>query len=234
MVVVAVSADNPERDGVQPRGFRREVRPRRVGAAHDEREPRQRRIALEPEHPSMVSKRAARALMLSSTPSMSNGTPPVSSRDRRHFRRIDVKNSRVGSMKRRISHGQATRSIFGRRRVTHRLGRRWRERSSAAARDQRQAGRRPGRIAAGQHAGVETLRAQLAATILARSWPALQAATTGRARSSEAQPRGRLGVAPDRGRQDARGGLVNVAAAHVDEQRRRAVPMRARDPWERS
>ena len=34
-------------------------------------------------------------------------------------------------MKRRISHGQAMRSIFGRRRVTHRLGRRGAKRSSA-------------------------------------------------------------------------------------------------------
>jgi hypothetical protein len=67
-----------------------------------------------------------------STPSMSNGIAPVSRATAGTSGGSTNRKRASASMNRRISQGQATRSIFGRRRVTHRLGRFGAKRSSAA------------------------------------------------------------------------------------------------------
>ena len=48
---------------MQAGGFRRDIGPRRVGAAHDQREPRERRLALQPEQLEHCIERAALADM---------------------------------------------------------------------------------------------------------------------------------------------------------------------------
>ena len=70
-----------------------------------------------------------------------------------------------GSMKRRISHGQATRSIFGRRRVTQRLGRFGAKRSSAALLTSGSPASVQAGIAALQHAGIDAAPRRFAAAI---------------------------------------------------------------------
>ena len=63
MIVVAGQRRQSERDRVQAGGFRREIGPRGVGAAHDQREPRQRRLAFQPEQLEHGVEAAARALV---------------------------------------------------------------------------------------------------------------------------------------------------------------------------
>ncbi len=57
------SADRPSGYGVQPGRFRRQIRPRGVGAAHDQSEPRQRRFALQTEQLQQSVEAAALALV---------------------------------------------------------------------------------------------------------------------------------------------------------------------------
>ena len=171
---------------------------------------------------SMVSKLQRGPSCEISTPSMSNGMAPVSlatsddlGRDRRYRMRA------CGSRKRRISHGQATRSIFGRRRVTQRLGRCGAKRSSAALLDQRQLGFGPGGIAAGQHARVDSLAAQMRRRNLAH----VMGEAAGEHDRTVAVERGRPSldvgdVAPHRARQQARRRVVDRALARIDDLRR--------------
>ena len=80
----------------------------------------------------MVSKLQRSPSWLNSTSLMSKGMAPLS---RATFATSAGSTNRMracGSRKRWISHGQATRSIFGRRRVTQRLGRLGAKRSSSA------------------------------------------------------------------------------------------------------
>ena len=73
------AADSPSEIACRAGGLRREVRPRRVGAAHDQGEAREVRLALQAEELEHGVEAAARSLVLvASTPSMSNGTAPVS------------------------------------------------------------------------------------------------------------------------------------------------------------
>ena len=88
----------------------------------------------------MVSKVQRSPSWLNSTSLMSNGTPPLS---RATFTTSVGSTNRMracGSRKRRISHGQAMRSIFGRRRVTQTLGPLRREAIELGFGDERQAG----------------------------------------------------------------------------------------------
>ena len=95
-VAILVKARQAERDREQPGGLRREIETVRICAAHDDRELPQCRIFLQAEE----FQEGIEAAFLAGV-----GT---------------YRNSASGSMKRRISHGQAMRSIFGRSRVTQR------------------------------------------------------------------------------------------------------------------
>ena len=115
-------ARQPERDRQQPGRLRREIEPGGVGAAHDAR-----RAAARPDReiPNSVEQRVEAAELAA----MANNARP---RRRKgcaellghvpHPGRRDEVEYRSGSMKRRISQGQAMRSIFGRSRVTQMLG----------------------------------------------------------------------------------------------------------------
>ena len=76
-----------------------------------------------PNNWSMVSNEQRSPTWLSSTSLMSNGTPPLSRATLFTWSGSTNRMRACGSRKRRISHGQAMRSIFGRRRVTQTLGR---------------------------------------------------------------------------------------------------------------
>ena len=75
--------------------FRREIVPRGIGAAHDQRKPRQRRFALEAEQPQHGVERAAFALMRNLDAVDVEGNGAGLARDRRHFRRIDEQNAGI-------------------------------------------------------------------------------------------------------------------------------------------
>ena len=90
------------------------------------------RIALQPEQLQHRVERAALALVADLDALDVERDRAGVTRDVGDFGRIDKEDARFASMKRRISHGHATRSIFGRRRVTHRLGDFGAKRSSAA------------------------------------------------------------------------------------------------------
>ena len=72
-----------------------------------------------PNSPTMVSKVQVSPRWLQKTFSMSNGAPPKRSATSMTSDGATNRNRAQGSMKRRISQGQAIRSIFGRARVTH-------------------------------------------------------------------------------------------------------------------
>ena len=212
--------------------LRREVGPRGVGAAHDQREARQRGLALQPEQLEHGVERAALAFVadldaldVERHARRSRARPPAPAEDRRR------ECAPRASMKRRISHGQATRSIFGRRRVTHRLGA-GREALQRRLGDERQTGLGPGLIAACQHAGGEPARPQIGRRHLAELCPALQASTTGRARSSAPHhwPRSpawrHCAVGISAGRR-----VVDLAAAHVESCGACAVPISDQRSW---
>ena len=114
----AYMRDRPSEAASRPGRLRREVEPRGVGAAHDRREPQQRLgreaelldhhvegaalAAMAPEHVLRCRRAWRRSARRRPAP------PPA--------RRTGTR--RAGSTKRRISQGQAMRSIFGRARVT--------------------------------------------------------------------------------------------------------------------
>src|SRR5438309_122375 len=104
---------------MQAGGFRREIVPRGVRAAHDDRQLIQRRV-LETEMADEAVERAEFAFMRERL-----GARNVVRRragllgDGEDLFGWHVEKSALGSMKRRMNHGQAMRSILGRSRVTH-------------------------------------------------------------------------------------------------------------------
>ena len=140
-VIVAVVVRQPERDREQSGRLRREIQARGVRAAHDSRDLVERGI-VEAVLREQSVEAAEWPLVRELDPSTSNGTAPVSAARRTTSQGGTKRNSAAGSMKRLMSHGQATRSIFGRSRVTQRDARspvtprsgRLRTRGSACAR----------------------------------------------------------------------------------------------------
>ena len=159
-------------------------------------------------------------------PRCRTGSAPVSLAAPELIRDRRTRIRACGSMKRRISHGQATRSIFGRRRVTHRLGRRGAKPVERGFVDQRQAGLDPCRIAAGQHAGVEAFARANKRPVPGSVWCAQLAGRTRRAACGRAV--GRPCVRPARSRARLRSAeRRSMTRRHRTGARRRVAAPRA-------
>ena len=117
--VIGIHAGQAERGGEQTRRFGRKVEPGGVGAAHDGGQSRSGSVA-SPNSSTMMSKvqSSPRWLQKMPSPSMSNGVAPKRSATPVTSDGATNRKTAFGSTKRRMSHGQAMRSILGRDRVT--------------------------------------------------------------------------------------------------------------------
>ena len=116
--IVPVHAGIAERRGEQAFRLRREVGAGRVGAAHDLGELQAGARTSRPNSSIIVSKVQVSPRWLQNTPSMSKGVALKRSATAVTSDGWTKRNTAFGSMKRRISQGQAMRSTLGRVRVT--------------------------------------------------------------------------------------------------------------------
>ena len=116
--VIRIHAGKSKRGREQPGSFGESSR-RAVSAPRTMVARRRRGEVPNPNSPTMVSKVQVSPRWLQKTFSMSNGAPPKRSATSMTSDGATNRNRAQGSMKRRISQGQAIRSIFGRARVTH-------------------------------------------------------------------------------------------------------------------
>ena len=116
--VVAIHARKAERGGEQAGGLRRQIRAVRYRPPRTIVASRASASACRPNSSSITSKVQASPRWLQNTPSMSNGVAPNCSATAATSDGATNRNTAAGSTKRRISQGQAMRSIFGRVRVT--------------------------------------------------------------------------------------------------------------------
>ena len=221
MVVVAGQRRQAERNRMQAGRFRREVGPRGVGAAHDQSQPRQRRLAFQPEQLEHGVEAAAFALVRD----FDIGDVE---RDAAEFlgRRLDI--GRIDEQDLRIGVDEAADQPGAGDAVDLRppprhpdAGPSRREAFEGLAVDHRQPGVAPGEAAAFQHRGVIAGAAQFGGDELAQFLAGL-AGNDDRAllveRRHPARKFGRL--LPVTGWQQSRRGVVDVAPPHVDELRR--------------
>ena len=110
--IVVVHPRQAERGREQARRFRRKVEPAGVGGAHHCRS-RSSGGVERPNSLTMTSKVQSSPRWLQNTFSMSNGVASKRSATASTSDGATNRNTAAGSMKRRISHGQAMRSIFG-------------------------------------------------------------------------------------------------------------------------
>ena len=175
------------------------------------------RASARPNSSIITSKVQGSPRWLQNTPSMSNGAPPNCSATPSTSDGATNRNSAAGSTKRRISHGQAMRSIFGRARVTQTVRPCGSRGGSLACRHERQAALRPGVEAAVENFGGSPGVAQPGRNALAELQALRQMTTTDRPRNSAAQSAALSGerrTEPGMSRGSARKVVVR---AHIDE-----------------
>ena len=154
----AYMRDRPSEAASKPGRFRREIEPAGIGAAHDRRQPLRAAALARPNSSTITSKVQSSPRWLQNTSSMSNGVAPKRSATAATSDGATNRKTAFGSTKRRISQGQAMRSIFGRARVTQTVRPCASRGGSFAVRHQRQLGGAPGLEAALERFGRDALR----------------------------------------------------------------------------
>ena len=193
--IVGVHARQAERGGEQAGGLRGQIGPGGVGAAHDLREAQRAAPCRRGRAPRPWCRRcSARRDGSRTTSSTSKGAASKRSATAWTSAGATNRNTAAGSTKRRISQGQAMRSIFGRARVTQTVRPRPSRAGSLAARNERQAGLRPGLEAARQRLGRHALVPEPGGDALAQLLSALADDDRGAARELR-RPVRRRGVA---------------------------------------